>query len=88
MLATGSNQPFYQRTVIIRTDHLVRFAEAVIKALRGEAGIVEPTFVYLPGIAGGDEIAKATGVEFFSTLVTLGVSNVHSRVAKHIDKSS
>ncbi|EYE97281.1 malate dehydrogenase [Aspergillus ruber CBS 135680] len=51
-----------------------RFAEAVIKALRGEAGIVEPTFVYLPGIAGGDEIAKATGVEFFSTLVTLGAN--------------
>ena len=51
-----------------------RFAEAVIKALRGETGIVEPTFVYLPGIAGGDEIAKATGVEFFSTLVTLGAN--------------
>lgn len=74
---------FHQKTVIIRTDHPIRFAEAVIKALRGEAGIVEPTFVYLPGIAGGDEIAKATGVEFFSTLVTLGVNNVHPRVAKH-----
>jgi len=78
LLATGPNtQPFYQKTVIISTDRPIRFAEAVIKALRGETGIVEPTFVYLPGIAGGDEIAKATGVEFFSTLVTLGVSNVH-----------
>jgi malate dehydrogenase len=45
----------------------------VIKATRGEKGIVEPTFVYLPGVAGGDEIAKATGVEFFSTPVELGV---------------
>jgi malate dehydrogenase len=75
LLATGPNtQPFYQKTVIISTDRPIRFAEAVIKALRGETGIVEPTFVYLPGIAGGDEIAKATGVEFFSTLVTLGAN--------------
>ncbi|KAE8348738.1 lactate/malate dehydrogenase [Aspergillus coremiiformis] len=49
-----------------------RFAESVIKAWKGQTGIVEPTFVYLPGIPGGDEIVKATGVEFFSTLVTLG----------------
>lgn len=54
-----------------------RFAESVIKALKGQTGIVEPTFVYLPGISGGDAIVKATGVEFFSTLVTLGVSNIH-----------
>ena len=58
----------------IRPNHPIRFAEAVIKALRGEAGIVEPTFVYLPGIAGGDEIAKQTGVDFFSAPVQLGVS--------------
>lgn len=50
-----------------------RFAESVIKALRGEKGIVEPTFVYLPGVSGGDAIAKATGVDFFSTQVELGV---------------
>lgn len=49
-----------------------RFAESVIKALRGQSGIVESTFVYLPGVTGGDEIAKATGVDFFSTLVALG----------------
>ena len=52
-----------------------RFAEAVIKAAKGEKGIVEPTFVYLPGVSGGEEIAKATGVEFFSTPVELGVSS-------------
>ncbi|KAB8237854.1 lactate/malate dehydrogenase [Aspergillus alliaceus] len=51
-----------------------RFAESVIKASKGQTGIVEPTFVYLPGIPGGDEIAEATGVDFFSTLVTLGTN--------------
>ncbi|KAJ5166512.1 malate dehydrogenase [Penicillium canariense] len=49
-----------------------RFAEAVIRAAKGEKGIVEPTFVYLPGVPGGEEIAKATGVDFFSTPVELG----------------
>lgn len=28
----------------------------------------------MPGVAGGEEIAKATGVDFFSTPVELGVS--------------
>jgi malate dehydrogenase len=46
----------------------------VIKAAKGEKGIVEPTYVYLPGVPGGEEIVKATGVEFFSTPVELGVS--------------
>ena len=50
-----------------------RFAESVIKASKGEKGVVEPTFVYLPGVPGGEAIAKATGVEFFSTQVELGV---------------
>lgn len=47
----------------------------MIRAAKGEKGIVEPTFVYLPGVEGGAEIAKATGVEFFSTPVELGVSD-------------
>jgi len=51
------------------------FAEKVIKAAQGESGIVEPTFVYLPGVEGGDEIVKATGCEFFSVPVELGVRN-------------
>lgn len=59
-----------ERTLILIYS---RFAEAVIKATKGEKGIVEPTFVYLPGVAGGNEIVKATGVEFFSTPVELGV---------------
>jgi len=53
-----------------------RFAESVIKALKGEKGIVEPTFVYLPGVPGGEEIAKATGVDYFSVPCELGPSGV------------
>jgi malate dehydrogenase len=49
-----------------------RFAEKVIKAFKGETGIVEPTFVYLPGVSGGDAIAKETGLEYFSAPVELG----------------
>jgi malate dehydrogenase len=45
-----------------------------MKAAKGEKGIVEPTFVYLPGVPGGDEIAKETGCNFFSVPVELGVS--------------
>ena len=46
-----------------------------MKAAKGEKGIVEPTFVYLPGVSGGDEIAKETGCDFFSVPVELGVSS-------------
>jgi hypothetical protein len=50
------------------------FAEKVIKAVNGEKGVVEPSFVYLPGVSGGDAIAKATGCDFFSVPIELGVS--------------
>lgn len=50
-----------------------RFAEKVIRAAKGEKGIVEPSFVYLPGVTGGDAIAKTTGTEFFSVPIELGV---------------
>lgn len=49
------------------------FAEKLIKATKGEKGIVEPTYVYLPGVPGGDAIAKETGVDYFSVPVELGV---------------
>jgi len=42
-------------------------------AVSGEKGIVEPSYVYLPGVPGGDEIAKAVGVDFFAVPVELGV---------------
>ncbi|ODQ54443.1 malate dehydrogenase [Saitoella complicata NRRL Y-17804] len=50
-----------------------KFAEAVLKMIKGESGIVEPSYVYLPGVPGGDEIAQSVGgVDFFSGLVELG----------------
>jgi len=49
-----------------------RFAEKIVKAVKGETGIVEPTFVYLPGVEGGEAIAKITGCDFFSVPVELG----------------
>lgn len=45
-------------------------------AVSGEKGIVEPTFVYLPGVSGGDAIAKETGLDYFSVPVELGVSSL------------
>lgn len=63
-----------------------RFAEAVLKAARGDSGIVEPTFVYLPGVSGGDEIVKETGLEYFSVPVTLGKDGAEK--AENIVKSA
>ncbi|KUJ20116.1 putative malate dehydrogenase, cytoplasmic [Mollisia scopiformis] len=53
-----------------------RFAEAVLKGLNGEKNIVEPSFVYLPGVSGGEAIHKETGCDFFSVPVELGTSGV------------
>ncbi|KAI0879553.1 malate dehydrogenase [Hypoxylon argillaceum] len=53
-----------------------RFAEKVLKAAKGEKGLVEPSFVYLDGIPGGEEIKKATGLDFFSVPVELGPNGV------------
>ncbi|KAI5854837.1 malate dehydrogenase, NAD-dependent [Tricharina praecox] len=54
-----------------------RFAEAVLKADKGETGIVEPSFVYLPGVPGGDEILKAVGgLEYFAVPIELGPGGV------------
>ncbi|KAI0180432.1 malate dehydrogenase [Hypoxylon sp. FL1284] len=53
-----------------------RFAEKLLKAAKGEKGLVEPSFVYLPGVPGGEEVAKATGLDFFSVPVELGPAGV------------
>lgn len=53
-----------------------RFAEKIIKAVKGETGIVEPTFVYLPGVPGGEAVQKETGCEFFSVPCELGPEGV------------
>ena len=57
-----------------------RFAEKVIKASKGEKGIVEPSFVFLPGVQGGDAISKATGTEFFSVPIELGPSGAERAI--------
>lgn len=56
---------------------LFSFTEKIIRAAKGEKGIVEPTYVYLPGVPGGEEIAKETGVDYFSVPVELGVRVEH-----------
>jgi len=51
-----------------------RFAESVLKAVKGETGIVRPSFVYLPGVPGGDVVQKSVdGLDYFSTNIELGV---------------
>jgi len=57
-----------------------RFAEKVLKALSGEKGIVEPTFIYLSGVPGGDVIAKETGCDFFSVPVELGATGAEKAI--------
>jgi malate dehydrogenase len=57
----------------------------VLRAAKGEKGLVEPSYVYLPGVPGGEAIAKATGVDFFSVPVELGVSQDSSPNSKDID---
>ncbi|KAF3935599.1 hypothetical protein ABW19_dt0204146 [Dactylella cylindrospora] len=50
-----------------------RFAESLLKAVKGETGIVEPTYVYLPGVEGGKEVQELVGgVDFFAVPVELG----------------
>jgi len=57
-----------------------RFAERIMKAAKGEKGIVEPTFVYLPGVPGGEAIVKETGCDFFSVPVELGPSGAEKAI--------
>jgi len=57
-----------------------RFAEAVLKGLAGEKDIIEPSFVYLPGVPGGEAIAKETGCDFFSVPIHLGTSGVEKAI--------
>lgn len=55
------------------TDWCSRFAEKLLKAAQGAKGLVEPSYIYLPGVPGGKEIAEKVGVDFFSVPVELGV---------------
>ena len=52
------------------------FANAVIKAVKGEKGIIVPTFVHLSSdSAGGEALRKEIGkdLDYFSAPVELGV---------------
>ncbi|KDN68396.1 putative malate dehydrogenase [Colletotrichum sublineola] len=57
-----------------------RFAEKVLKAVKGEKGLVEPSYVYLPGVPGGKEIAEKTGVDFFSVPIELGPNGAEKAI--------
>ncbi|KAH0442429.1 malate dehydrogenase [Colletotrichum camelliae] len=55
-----------------------RFAQAIIKAAQGQTGIVEPAYVYLPGVPGGDAVSKELGVEYFAVPVSFGASGAET----------
>jgi len=57
-----------------------RFTEKLLKAAKGAKGLVEPSYVYLPGIPGGEEIAKKTGVDFFSVPIELGPNGAEKAI--------
>lgn len=40
--------------------------------MQGESGIVEPAYVYLPGVPGGKEIANELGVDYFAVPIEFG----------------
>ena len=46
----------------------------MLRAVKGEKGVIQPSFVYLPGVPGGDAVQKSVdGLDYFSTNVELGV---------------
>jgi malate dehydrogenase len=48
------------------------FADKLLRAVNGEKGIIEPSYVYLDGVDGGKEIKALTGCDFFSVPIALG----------------
>lgn len=64
---TGTDFTFNSQTAF-------RFMEAVLKAAKGEKGIVQPSYVYLPGIHGGEIVKNSVdGIDYFSANLELGV---------------
>ncbi|KAK3313398.1 malate dehydrogenase [Apodospora peruviana] len=57
-----------------------RFAEKLLKALKGAKGLVEPSYVYLPGVPGGKEIQEKTGLDFFSVPIELGPNGAEKAI--------
>lgn len=54
-----------------------RFAQAIIRASQGETGVVEPAYVYLPGVTGGKEIAEQLGVDYFAVPIEFGADGAN-----------
>ena len=59
-----------------------QFAEKALRALKGEKGIIAPTYIYLSaGIKGGEEVKSEIGanLDYFSAPVELGVGTLTSQ---------
>ena len=56
---------------------MARIAERACRALKGEKGLRECTYVYLPGIEGGREIVEAIGLDFFSVPAEFAASEAN-----------
>lgn len=48
------------------------FVESILKAARGDKGITEAAYVFLPDIEGGEEVSNELGVQYFATKLDLG----------------
>lgn len=48
-----------------------KFVQALLEAGSGKS-VVQEAYVYLPGVAGGKEIAARLGVDYFAVKVELG----------------
>lgn len=56
-----------------------RFAEKIMKAVKGESGLTDYTFIHLDGCPGGDAVSKEIGgLTYFSAPVELGPDGVKS----------
>ena len=53
-----------------------RFAEAIMRAVGGEKGVIQQSYVYLPGVPGGKDVQRSLGgMDYFSTHLELGVAS-------------
>jgi len=65
---TAQILPFNFVVILIET----RFVQSILKAVNGSSDIIEETFLYLPGVSGGKEVAESLGVDYFALPVKLG----------------
>ena len=70
-MAYAANRSFPLLFLLVNS----RFLNSLLQGMRGARGIIEPAFVYLPGIPGGDCLRQfVNGLEYFSINVELGVN--------------